>query len=89
MTRANSHSKTRFFINSIGWIGVALILFAYSLLSLGIIVGQSYTFQVMMLIGSLAIALEAWYKRDMQPMVLNIIFMVISLCAIVRIAIIL
>jgi hypothetical protein len=70
-------------VELIGWIGVALILAAYVLLSTGYLAGQSIPYQSMMLIGSGSIALEAWKKRDKQPMVLNLVFMGIALASLV------
>lgn len=70
-------------IELVGWIGVALILIAYILLSTGVLAGQSIPYQAMMLIGSGSIAVEAWTKKDAQPMVLNMIFMSIAFVSLI------
>jgi hypothetical protein len=75
-TRSRSKYTT---VELVGWLGVALILAAYVLLSMGYLAGQSIPYQSMMLIGSGSIAFEAWKKRDKQPMVLNLFFMGIAL----------
>ena len=75
-TRSRSKYTT---VELVGWLGVALILAAYVLLSMGYLAGQSIPYQSMMLVGSGSIALEAWKKRDKQPMVLNLFFMSIAL----------
>ncbi len=68
----------------IGWVGVTLLLLAYILLSSGYVLGASYTYQGMALMGSVCITLEAWHKKDRQPVVLNIIFAIIAILAIIR-----
>lgn len=74
-------------IDWLGWIGVVLVLGAYALLSFGVI-GAGYAFQIPTLVGSLAVAIECWIKKDRQPAILNLIFSVIALLAIFRLLII-
>ena len=76
-------SRTAKWINRAGWAGVAIILLAYILLSFGII-GATYTYQGLTLAGSLAIATSSWLKKDKQPAVLNLIFAVIAIIAMIR-----
>lgn len=73
-------------IDWLGWIGVILVLGAYALLSFGAI-GSGYVFQTLTLVGSLAVAIECWVKKDQQPAILNLIFSVIALLAIFRLQI--
>lgn len=68
------------------WIGVALVLGAYALLSFGVI-SSGYAFQIPTLVGSLAVAIESWIKRDRQPAILNLVFSLIALLAIFRLLI--
>lgn len=68
----------------IGWVGVVAILLAYSLLNFGILSSSNPTYLGLNFIGAIAIAYEAWSKRDQQPMVLNIIWAVIALLALIR-----
>lgn len=75
--------QTHPWVDTLGWIGVILILGAYALLSFGVI-GPTLSFQVPTLLGSLAVAIEAWIKRDKQPAILNFIFAAIALIAIFR-----
>lgn len=84
----NYRNKILAATEAIGWIGVFLIMLAYVLLSVGIIEGQSYLYQGIMLFGSGAVAFEAWQKRDKQPMVLNLIFVGIAIAAIIRLFVI-
>ena len=73
------------FIDILGWVGVLLILGAYAALSLGF-TDAGYLFQVPTLLGSLAVAIEAWAKKDTQPAMLNIIFALIAIVAITRLS---
>lgn len=76
--------KRTLLTNSLGWTGVVLVISAYTLLSFGII-PAGYLFQIATLLGSLAVAAEAWLKKDAQPAILNAIFACIALLAIIRI----
>lgn len=78
--------KNNFLFDYLGWGGVGLLLLAYILLSSEVILGASYTYQLIALIGCLAIAVEAMHKRDLQPAVLNFVFVLIAIAAIGRIA---
>lgn len=74
--------KPRFQI--IGWMGMILIVAAYFLVSFEILTVQNIWFQLMNIIGSFGIVLVAYSRRDWQPMVLNIIWMIIALVSISR-----
>ena len=80
--KARPQNKNRT-IELIGWIGVILIVLAYILLSTGVVAGRSIPYQLMMLTGSASIAYEAWSKHDKQPMVLNLVFMLIALMSLI------
>lgn len=68
-----------------GWIGVILVLSSYALLSLGIVDGQSLIYHGLILVGSLGLVVISWYKRVFQPALLNIVFCVLAVVAIIRI----
>jgi hypothetical protein len=70
---------------TLGWYGVIAIVGAYTLLSLGILPSTSLTFQMLNLTGAIGIVVDAIDDKDMQPAVLNIIWAVIALVAIVKI----
>jgi hypothetical protein len=63
---------------------MVLILTAYFLVSFSFISAQSLTYQLLNIIGSLGIILETVSKRDWQPMVLNMIFLLIAIGAIIK-----
>ena len=69
-----------------GWLGVILLLGNYILLSFGAIAGISLIYQSLALVGCLLIAVEAWHKKDPQPVVLNLIFVAIAIITLVRIS---
>lgn len=76
--------KPRFQV--IGWIGMVLILAAYFLVSFEILTVHNIWFQLMNIIGSIGLVLIASARRDWQPMVLNIVWILIGIVAILRIA---
>lgn len=71
-------------VQNIGWYGVIAILLAYGLLSFRVLTLESVWYLLLNLTGAIAIALEARSKNDRQPMVLNIIWALVALAAIVR-----
>jgi len=73
------------FLNSYAWLGTVVILGSYFLLASGRLDGDSFFYHAMVLFGSLGVMLNSYKKNDMQPAVLNAIFVVIAIYAIVRI----
>jgi hypothetical protein len=71
-------------IDFLGWYGVVAILGAYALVSFSILAPTNIAYQILNGTGAVAIVLEAGHKRDMQPAVLNGIWAIIALVAIVR-----
>ena len=72
------------FYQTTGWCGMVIILLAYFLLSFDFLSADSVWYQGLNVLGSLGIVLETWMRRDYQPMVLNIIWILIAIVAIVR-----
>lgn len=68
-----------------GWIGVMLIIASYSLIALGIVDGNSLIYHGLVLVGSIAVGVISIKKQAFQPAVLNILFSLLALIAIVRI----
>jgi len=75
--------KTRA-ISYFGWYGVSAILMAYALVSFNVIATKSYLYQILNLTGALGIVLEAASKKDKQPAILNAVWAVIALIAIIQ-----
>jgi predicted membrane metal-binding protein len=71
--------------NYFGWYGVLAILLAYLLLSFNVIASKSLSYQLLNLTGALGIIAEATSKKDTQPAVLNIVWAIIAIFAIIRI----
>jgi len=74
--------KPRFQI--IGWIGMVLFLVAYFSVSFDILAVHNIWFQLMNIVGSIGLVLVASARRDWQPMVLNIVWILIGVIAILR-----
>lgn len=70
-------------IQILGWYGVVAILLAYALLSFDIIPADGVVYQLLNLTGALGIILAAYAKKDMQPVVLNIVWLIIAAVALV------
>lgn len=69
----------------LGWYGVVAIVGAYALLSFGIINSESIWYQGLNLTGAIGIVLDALDDKNIQPAVLNIIWAVIALIAVIKI----
>ena len=67
----------------LGWIGIILVLLAYGLTTFEVISGSSLLFMGLNLLGAIGIALDAWEDKNIQPVVLNIIWAVIAVVGIV------
>jgi hypothetical protein len=68
-----------------GWLGTGLIISSYSLLSTGVISGSDYTYHIMVLIGSLGVAIISYLRKIYQPLVINAFFVAIAIIALIRI----
>ena len=71
-------------IELFGWYGTVAILLAYFLVSFSFLEVTNIWYQVLNITGSLGIVFDAFYKKDYQPGVLNIVWMVIAAIALVR-----
>jgi hypothetical protein len=71
----------------IGWYGTVAIVTAYALLSFGVISSGNIYYQLLNGTGALGIVYISLKKKDYQPGVLNIIWAVIALIAIINILI--
>lgn len=67
-----------------GWYGTIAIVGAYFLNSFSILAASNPWYQVLNATGALGIVAVSWYKRAYQPMVLNIIWTVIGIVALVQ-----
>ena len=52
-------------VEVVGWVGAALILLAYLLLSAGKLTGQSLVYQGMNVVGAAGFVINGWWHRAM------------------------
>ena len=74
-----------FAVEAAGWIGAALILLAYLLLSMGKLTGQSPLYQGMNIVGAAGFTINGWWHGAVPSAVLNVIWMLIGGVALWRI----
>lgn len=72
-------------VEAAGWVGAALILLAYLLLSMGRLTGQSRLYQGMNIVGAAGFTVNGWWHGALPSAVLNIIWMMIGAVALWRI----
>jgi uncharacterized membrane protein YedE/YeeE len=70
--------------DSIGWIGVLLILSAFSLTTFGIIDAKDIIYGVLNFCGALGILVSSYAKKDFQPVILNAIWLLVAVVGIIR-----
>ena len=73
------------FIELFGWYGMVAIVTAYVLVSFSILPPTGIAYQLLNGTGALGIVLVSFHKRAYQPGVLNIIWTVIAIAAILKI----
>lgn len=71
-------------ISYFGWYGVVAILSAYVLVSFGVITAKGYIYQLLNLTGAIGIIFISATKKDKQPVVLNIVWAIVALVAIIQ-----
>ena len=64
-----------------GWAGALLILFAYLLLSMGKLTGQSLTYQIMNVVGAAGFVINGWWHGAMPSAALNVLWLLIGAIA--------
>lgn len=79
--------KKNIVVEIIGWYGVLAILGAYALLSFGFLNSNSLIYQILNGTGALGIAYDAFKDKNYQPAVLNVIWLIIAVIAIINILI--
>ncbi len=66
----------------LGWLGVTAIVVAYALASLEIITVTNIWYPILNILGALGIVIDAWYDKNYQPVVLNVIWIAVAVIAI-------
>lgn len=85
-TRFLSRRESKNIYEMLGWVGVVFVLGGYCLLATGIIAGNAWQYHVLMLFGSVFLAIISYIKRNYQPVVLNTFFVLFATIALVRLA---
>lgn len=75
--------ETKIVDEVIGWIGMSIILLAYVLISFGVLFPSSLLYQILNVIGSIGILYISFKKKAYQPAVLNVIWVIVALIAII------
>jgi hypothetical protein len=71
-------------VNVIGWLGMALLISAYALVTTGRILGPSLTFQLMNLFGGGFLMINSAYYGAWPSAALNLVWVVIGSVGLVR-----
>ena len=71
-------------VNVVGWIGMALLISAYVLVTVGRIAGPGLTFQLMNLVGGAALMVNSAYYGAWPSAGLNVVWVVIGIVGLVR-----
>lgn len=75
--------KPKGLIEVAGWLGVLLVLTAYALNIFSVLDSSSVTYQSLNALGAIGIIIDGVAKKDAQPVVLNIIWLLIAGVAII------
>lgn len=70
--------------NVLGWTGVILILAAYILNTFHVLDAGSLWYHLLNVAGALGIVIETSAKKDWEPAVLNIVWGIVALIALLR-----
>jgi len=71
-------------INVVGWIGMALLISAYGLVTTGRLKGPDLAFQLMNLVGGVALMVNSAYYGAWPSAALNLVWMVIGVVGLTR-----
>ena len=79
--------KQKIIDETIGWYGTCAVVLAYALVSFNYLSPSTFLYQVLNGTGALGIVYISFKKKAYQPGVLNIIWAIIALIAIIRLLI--
>ena len=74
-------TAVQFAVEVAGWTGALLILFAYLLLSMGKLTGQSLAYQVMNIVGAAGFVINGWWHGALPSAALNVLWLLIGAIA--------
>ena len=70
----------------VGWYGVVAILSAYALVSFELIPFNGFVYHFLNATGAIGIIVDALAQKNYQPAVLNIVWLIIAVLSLVRLA---
>jgi len=70
-------------IEIIGWWGMVLIFLAYTLVSTKKVEGKSVLYQVINLIGAIALIVNCFHHRTFPVMILNVLWAIVAIQALI------
>ena len=72
-------------IEAFGWYGMAAIVSAYALTSFSVLTPESIWYQLLNATGAIGVVVVSFNKRAYQPGILNLIWTLIAVVAIIKI----
>ena len=75
--------KNQHILQTAGWLGVACILTAYISVTLGFLSPQTLPYNLLNVLGSAGILVSSYNKRDFQPILLNIVWIIVAATGII------
>ncbi|MFH1181559.1 MAG: hypothetical protein V1702_01240 [Candidatus Woesearchaeota archaeon] len=76
--------KQKIIDETIGWYGASAILLAYALVSFNFLSPSTFLYQILNVTGALGIVYISFKKKAYPPGVLNIVWAIIALIAIIK-----
>jgi hypothetical protein len=73
------------FIEVVGWLGVVAFLVPYALVSFSLLSPESFSYQFLNVVGAVGLVCVAYSKKDHQSVIVNFIWGLIAITAIVKI----
>lgn len=68
----------------IGWIGILLILSAFTLTTFDAIAVKDMAYGILNFTGALGVVISSYAKRDFQPVILNTIWLLVAAIGVIR-----
>lgn len=68
----------------IGWVGVLLILTAFTLTTFEIINVKTLAYGLLNFAGALGIIISSYAKKDFQPVILNVVWLLVASIGIIK-----
>lgn len=85
-TKPKPNSVRANLIEAGGWYGAAAVLLAYALVSFNVISPHGWIYQLLNFTGAVGVLIISYMKRAKQPALLNFVWAVIALVALIQLA---